>query len=202
MKRIPVFSLIFAAGLAGVALSGMAKEGPPAPPKSTASVFDHGKHRVLLEKDGFNCITCHPFNAVLESQHEKLGDEIEARYLKPGQETCHACHNNEERKAKRPLKCTSCHKDNMAAIKPKTHTLSFKKDHRILAQTSGEECQLCHAQSFCVDCHMRRDTMQNKVHEGNYLFYHAIEARANPMKCSSCHRQNFCLGCHRQLLRR
>jgi len=61
MKRIPVFSLILAAGLAGIALSGMAKEESPAPLKSAASVFDHGKHRVLLEKDGFNCISCHPF---------------------------------------------------------------------------------------------------------------------------------------------
>jgi len=131
MKRIPVFSLIFAAGLAGVALSGMAKEEPPAPPKSAASVFDHGKHRVLLEKDGFNCVSCHPFNATLKTQHEKLGDEIEARYLNPGQETCHYCHNNQERKAMKPMKCVSCHKENMAAIIPKTHTLSFKKDHRV-----------------------------------------------------------------------
>lgn len=208
MKKRYLYPLIFGLGFSGMFLSssvmvtGMAKEELQGPTNSAASVFDHGKHRVLLEKEGFNCVSCHPFNATLKGQHEKLGDEIEARYLNPGKETCHYCHNNQERKAKTPLKCPGCHKDNMAAIMPKTHTLNFKKDHRILAQTSREECLLCHAQSFCVDCHMRRDTIQNRVHEGNYLFYHSVEARANPMKCSSCHRQRFCLGCHRQLLRR
>jgi hypothetical protein len=208
MKKIHLYALVF--GLAVFLalfskvpfVSSTAKGEPQTLKSSPTSAFDHDKHKVLIEKEGFNCMGCHPFNATLKTQHEKLGDEIEARYLKPGEETCHYCHNSQEYKATKPLRCLSCHKDNMAAILPKTHTLSYKKDHRILAQASGEECMLCHAQSFCVDCHMRRDTMQNRVHDGNNLFYPAVEARANPMKCSSCHRQRFCLGCHSQLLRR
>jgi len=169
---------------------------------AATSVFDHEDHKIILEKDGFNCITCHPFNVILKSQHDKLSEEIATFYLKPGQETCHYCHNDLERKASTPLRCLKCHRDDMNAIKPAVHTTSWEKDHRILSRVSGETCQLCHTQSYCVDCHMRRDTVQSRVHDGNYLFYHSVEARVNPMKCGSCHRQNFCMGCHRQLLRR
>jgi hypothetical protein len=70
------------------------------------------------------------------------------------------------------------------------------KVHAGIARAEPEQCESCHRQTQCINCHQRRDTIQTVVHERNFRFFHSVEARANPMACGSCHRQDFCTNCH------
>ena len=69
--------------------------------------------------------------------------------------------------------------------------------HQSLAKQNPAECASCHTNPmFCLDCHKRRDTVQERMHKRNFKFFHSIEARANPRKCDACHTVTYCQECH------
>lgn len=83
------------------------------------------------------------------------------------------------------------------AMKPDDHRAGWLAGHQDTAKADESSCKGCHKQFFCIDCHQRRDTIQQRMHRRNYMFYHSIEARANPRKCDECHKPAYCTDCHR-----
>ncbi|PIR17419.1 MAG: hypothetical protein COV46_04475 [Deltaproteobacteria bacterium CG11_big_fil_rev_8_21_14_0_20_49_13] len=79
---------------------------------------------------------------------------------------------------------------------PESHDAGWAQMHQSTAKIESSSCRSCHKPWFCIDCHERRDSIQQRVHKRNYMFYHSVEARANPRKCDQCHKIVFCRDCH------
>lgn len=106
----------------------------------------------------------------------------------------------------RPL-CRDCHTDWRSSL---DHTQDFYARHRYYAAQRREVCELCHAASFCAECHANKSEIKpsdlhkdepdrTMPHPGDYLTQHQIDGRINPASCFPCHgRQNNarCKVCH------
>jgi len=105
--------------------------------------------------------------------------------------------------------CTECHSDSLGSMNHQA--VDFYKKHRFYAGNSRQACATCHQESFCSDCHTRKDEIKpsdkfadsperSLPHRGDYLSQHKIDGRINPASCVKCHgRQNNerCVSCHR-----
>ena len=83
--------------------------------------------------------------------------------------------------------------------------------HKFSARQNKQACGLCHAESFCSDCHAHREQLKPSdkykdaperalPHRGDYINQHKIDGRINPASCMKCHgRSNNerCKACHR-----
>jgi hypothetical protein len=115
----------------------------------------------------------------------------------------------------RPM-CSECHSTDVAkgALKPYAtfdHTPSFVKNHRFQANQDSNSCAVCHAPSFCVDCHGGKVPMKPAIrledrpdrdspHRGDYLTMHKIDGKLDPSSCYRCHgraNNEICQACHR-----
>jgi len=160
--------------------------------------FDHAAHAEPLASVDATCLDCHRFDVLIETSNEDLGRALARRALFAGTGACHFCHvQPETRMPTAPHTCMTCH-DNLEALRPEDHDLSWIRVHASVAQTNPTRCEDCHRQSYCIECHQARDSIETLVHERNFRYFHAVEARANPMKCARCHRQDFCIRCHQQ----
>lgn len=126
----------------------------------------------------------------------------------------YACAHTQSLPAKHPVEverpqlCSECHTDWRASL---NHTPDFGSRHRFYAYQQQRTCSLCHAQSFCSDCHAHREELKpsdkykeyvnrDLPHRGDYLTQHQIDGRISPASCVKCHgRQNNerCRVCHR-----
>ncbi len=107
---------------------------------------------------------------------------------------------------KMPL-CSDCHTDWRAAL---SHTSDYGTRHKFYAAQQKQTCQLCHADSFCADCHANKEEIKPSdkhkdspdiamPHRGDYITQHQIDGRINPASCFPCHgRHNNerCKVCH------
>jgi hypothetical protein len=108
-----------------------------------------------------------------------------------------------------PPICSQCHTDWRAAV---DHTADFGGiRHRFYAQQHKQACGLCHAESFCSDCHAHKEYLKPSdkfkdspertlPHRGDYLNQHKIDGTINPALCMKCHgRSNNqqCSRCHK-----
>jgi len=159
--------------------------------------FNHAAHAPALAAKEVTCIDCHRFDELIDTGNEEMARELSALGQYPRGASCHFCHTGQDRMAKAPSTCTTCHQ-NLAPLTPEDHQVAWLKVHASMAQANPARCESCHSQAFCIDCHDRRDTIQTRVHERNFRFFHSVEARANPMQCGSCHRKDFCDNCHQQ----
>lgn len=105
--------------------------------------------------------------------------------------------------------CTECHTDLYGAMNHKS--MDFIKKHGFYASNSRQACAACHQESFCADCHTRKEEIKPSdkfadsperilPHRGDYLTQHRIDGRIDPASCVKCHgRQNNerCASCHR-----
>ena len=117
--------------------------------------------------------------------------------------------------AGRPI-CADCHEGNMVkgALKPYAafnHTDTFVKEHRFAAARDQMICAVCHAVSFCNDCHAAKTEIKpatklgNRpdralIHRGDFLTRHRIEGKIDPAGCYACHgraNNEKCATCHR-----
>jgi len=158
--------------------------------------FHHREHKNFIEKHG--CIPCHAMNVKMEWASIEAAERESKKLLMPSKVTCHYCHNNPEKTPApdAPTKCYICHL-NMREIEPQNHKVAdWLKKHSLTFYTSSKDCKDCHKESFCIDCHLRRDVIENLVHPRNYEKLHGIEVSANPAKCSKCHHLSFCMECH------
>lgn len=97
--------------------------------------------------------------------------------------------------------CTDCHeaKPDLPPYWRFNHSASFSKGgHRAEAGQNEKLCSMCHAQSFCNDCHVtftelkptdRRigETYRKSIHRGDYKTRHQIDGRVDPASCFGCH---------------
>ncbi len=104
--------------------------------------------------------------------------------------------------------CSDCHTDGRSAL---NHTADFTTRHKFYAMQQKATCTVCHAESFCSDCHAHKEELKPSdkykdspdiamPHRGDYLTQHQIDGRINPASCFPCHgRQNNerCSVCHR-----
>jgi hypothetical protein len=112
--------------------------------------------------------------------------------------------------------CTECHTTDVAKGPQKPfasfdHTLAFVKDHKYAATADRQTCAVCHAPTFCNDCHAGQAPMKPALklsdspervvpHRGDYLTLHKIEGRLDPSSCFKCHgraNNDKCRVCHR-----
>ncbi len=101
--------------------------------------------------------------------------------------------------------CNTCHK--AEGVAP-NHGADFVRNHRVLANNPGNNCQQCHTQSFCLDCHqgggsgsnLKQSTFGRDYkpldHDGNFLDRHGRLSKNNPQNCVRCHAQKYCSDCH------
>lgn len=131
-------------------------------------------------------------------------------------ETSLAPKHPEELKSGRP-NCVECHegqeiKGFMKPYASFNHTETFiKGEHRFASGRDQRVCAVCHATSFCNDCHATKIEMKpatklgnrpdrELVHRGDYLTRHRIEGKIDPSSCYACHgraNNEKCMTCHR-----
>ncbi len=113
------------------------------------------------------------------------------------------------------VSCSECHEDQAkGSLRPYTafnHTNLFIKNHRFYAGNDQRLCSVCHAASFCNDCHARETEMKPSVkfgnrpdremmHRGDYMTRHKIDGKIDPTSCYRCHgraNNEQCMGCHK-----
>lgn len=102
--------------------------------------------------------------------------------------------------------CNSCHKGEGVAP---NHDSDFLRGHRVLAGKAGKNCNQCHDQAWCLDCHQGgllngtnlekenfgRDS-HPKSHRSDFISIHPIQAQNNQQQCYRCHDQKYCTACH------
>jgi hypothetical protein len=118
--------------------------------------------------------------------------------------------------SKLPLtECNNCHEaegiarthDNEWAGKHHQSN-DWLSEHRVLASKASRNCEDCHEQAFCLDCHRgggvdldpKRQNFQQdyvpKTHRSDFINIHPIKAKDNPQSCKRCHEVSFCADCH------
>lgn len=112
----------------------------------------------------------------------------------------------------RPV-CTECHESKSENFNYQrfNHTLLFMEKHRQESYQDEATCRMCHATSFCNDCHATRVELKpsdrdrtgnyrRMPHRGDYLSRHRIDARIDPTSCFRCHGNpksaRSCAPCH------
>lgn len=177
MKKIAVV-LVLATLLLPVSLT--AKKGAS---KHPFDFFNHEMHTTMFE-GVVTCDLCH-------ADPESYGDRSKVYRL-----GCHKCHKDPNGPIPVPKPCDTCHQDGWYP-KPQSHKTDWLAKHQNYAKANPAECSQCHAnKQFCLDCHMKRETVVKKMHRRNFKYFHSIEARANPRKCDSCHTVSYCQNCH------
>ncbi len=158
--------------------------------------FDHRAH----VSRGVACTVCHGDLAA-----EKIG--VATRDQLPKMRLCLTCHDG--RKAS--SRCTTCHIADQGMVQTNfpegqlvpsgslrgdAHDLTFRSNHRDVADNDPDYCGSCHRKSECVECH-NGVIKPMDFHAGDYVSQHALDARRNQPDCGTCHRlQTFCVGCH------
>lgn len=160
-----------------------------------AIFFDHVKH---LERMKGDCIRCHRGAAQADATG---GGAL------PTMADCRGCHAEWID----GLLCTKCHASlAQYAIVPVTqqaHRPGFFREHGRHFERGGDLCQQCHGQTFCRDCHDRRNPLppdftfpdrpeRAVVHRMGWRQTHATDARLWPDTCTGCHAPQDCQKCH------
>lgn len=102
--------------------------------------------------------------------------------------------------------CNSCHESSGVGL---NHGAFWAREHRLYAEKHPNNCQDCHEQSFCLDCHkgggIDRDLHVSqsgpdympKSHRTDFREIHPIKAKDDPRSCLRCHDAKlFCNECH------
>ena len=101
--------------------------------------------------------------------------------------------------------CNECHKSEGVAP---NHDSDWVRGHRVLASKGTKNCEQCHAQKFCLDCHSGGGTgddlaVENfghdykpKSHRSDWIDIHPIKSVDNPQSCLRCHDVKYCDQCH------
>lgn len=129
-------------------------------------------------------------------------------------ESSFAATHPQELGAGRPV-CSDCHGDETmkGSLKPYSafnHTGDFVRNHRMLAGQDANTCSVCHAPSFCADCHGGKVVMKPATklgdrpdrmspHRGDWMTLHRMEGKMDPSSCYQCHgraNNDRCRACH------
>lgn len=164
--------------------------------KETALIFSHKAHLPIVEND---CVKCHDKIPEANSADESTI---------PVEEKCMECHLDK----REALQCAYCHRRLSTKDLSKVVSFSHKgawDTHREFARKGIDinTCAQCHEESFCSDCHSKREVLlpgikmpelveRDFIHRGNYIKRHALEQQVDQTLCYSCHGLSFCNNCH------
>jgi len=143
---------------------------------AAAVQFDHDEHLGYL--DDQDCATCHVDGAFS---------------IVPDKSVCVECHDQ-------------TFADDVTYPALKSHGPVWSFNHRLEARVGNANCESCHAQDFCLECHKsgfadEMGTIENNmvnIHRSEFQVSHPIAARTDPQLCASCHENRFCVECHQQ----
>jgi hypothetical protein len=156
-------------------------------------LFAHASH---LQK-AFACKDCH--------RSFPHSPDTTAR---PDMPSCYQCHGLTHAKLGLVATelCADCHPKDFA-LRPVDHTADFvATTHKTGANTSPESCAMCHAATFCVDCHQGRPKTRGAparvqvIPSGHrvttFVATHGKDFLAQKGACGSCHSSSDCEACH------
>jgi len=115
--------------------------------------------------------------------------------------------------------CNECHVKQKVEV---NHTADWTRSHRITASKTQKNCNQCHDQAWCLDCHygggvdissqveggatdtdFRKQNFERdykpRSHRSNWVSIHPIKSVDNREQCNRCHAQAFCYDCHSRL---
>lgn len=170
-------------------------------------------HKFHTQEQGMECESCH-------QGFDEVDYGFQAAQANPPMENCYECHDNESVASNA---CESCHVSTANLI-PKDHqTANFFTNHKWTAMDEEENCQMCHDDTFCEDCHVAtvgitedntsrdfyapyvphnytdgtKQQQLNRVHDLNYRYTHGMDAKGKTSECQTCHQtETFCAECH------
>ena len=142
-------------------------------------VFPHALHVTGQKMD---CRSCH-------------GDLIvdpKKRNEKPRMAECAQCHRH---RGQPDLACLDCHDRRDKPADHQSAAWRKKPGHGLESRFNGEQCQLCHLESSCLECH--HGATGRPVHDLNYRYTHSVDVRFKKLDCAVCHETSrFCADCH------
>lgn len=102
--------------------------------------------------------------------------------------------------------CNECHVLN--DVEP-NHGTMWMREHRRYREKLPSNCNDCHQQSYCIDCHYGGGIDVNlhvtqagvdympKTHRTDWREIHPLKAKDDPRSCYRCHdARKFCADCH------
>jgi len=142
----------------------------------------HFSHKAHIDRKT-ECITCH------EGITKK--DVVTAGMHLPTMKNCMQCHKVPQSTEG----CYLCH-DKNETIVPANHMENWKRSHGAYAETRNEDCNTCHQQNYCIDCH-QGDNLMNQSHPPDFILSHSGSYLARETSCFKCHQNiNYCIECH------
>ena len=147
-------------------------------------LINHAEH---AKRNG-SCVSCH-----VRTAHPLASRGTPLSLM--GQ--CFTCHGT-ARKPTASARCSVCHPSGYA-LKPASHkTEKWTRGHAVVAKADRKQCEMCHTQKFCDDCHgleMPHPAGWEKGATG-----HAVSAQRDRTVCAKCHtaKPDLCSMCHHQ----
>lgn len=138
-------------------------------------------HKIHVEQ-GTECLTCHKGIEMKEQVNEGL-------HLM-NMDGCMGCH-------KTPAEisgCYLCHAQD-EEIKPANHNESWQVMHGMVSESGFRNCQSCHLESYCLDCH-QGENLGNQSHPAEFIATHALSWQFREIECATCHTRDYCIECH------
>jgi len=158
--------------------------------KATSGFRIKIQHAEHAERNG-SCVSCHVRTA------HPLPTKSRPLTLMSQCFTCHGLAKD----AKAPGECGVCHPKTYD-LEPGSHRTRFWEfRHGVVATEDRAQCDLCHRQQFCDDCHgvtIPHPEDWTKGKDG-----HATKGAANPQVCVRCHPggTQVCNQCHHDAFR-
>ena len=138
-------------------------------------------HKLHVEK-GAECIDCHA--EVADKSVVNSGMHL------PNMDKCMDCHTTPSEADG----CYLCHLDDESLI-PSSHAESWNNMHGTASETGAENCNSCHQENYCLDCH-QGENLHNQSHSAEFIATHAISWQFRESDCSTCHTNDYCIECH------
>lgn len=176
-------------------------------PSESSVLFNHKLH---ITEQSMQCEKCH-------AGISEVDYSFESPEVNPSMMICYECHNNTTVASNA---CEQCHISTVNLLPDDHKVIGFSMNHKFASQS---DCQLCHDEVFCEDCHVatigidetnlsndfftpysphnfvdgtKQQTI-TRVHDLNYRFTHGIEAKGKTHNCQTCHQtETFCVECH------
>ena len=143
--------------------------------------FNHKLHTDLLEETT-KCLDCH---SGIEDK-----DWVNSGMHLVNMDGCMGCHDTPAETEG----CYLCHLDDESLIPP-SHAESWSIMHGIASETEAENCNSCHQDNYCIDCH-QGENLDNQSHSVEFIATHAISWQFRETDCSTCHTIDYCVECH------
>ncbi|HQU72016.1 MAG TPA: cytochrome c3 family protein [Calditrichia bacterium] len=148
--------------------------------ESYSPKFSHALHG---EQEGIECLECHggieTAEAISQFMHLPVMDDCMACHATPAEvEGCYQCHSEEEN------------------LRPADHTLAWEDMHGMDATAMAQNCNSCHRENFCIECH-QGENIAGFSHNADFMLVHGQQFITREKDCAACHTsRDFCVDCH------